>query len=61
MSLCFTSFCKVRRITSQNFTGRLKHFAEKTLPLPLLIHGGMEREECSDLQKDSVLVRTAVS
>lgn len=51
----------MRRITSQNFTGRLRHFAEKSLSLPLLIHRGMEREERSDLQKDLALVRTAVS
>lgn len=44
----------------QNFTGRLRHFAAKLLSLPLLIPGGVEREEQSDLQKDLALVRTAV-
>lgn len=61
MSLCFTSFCKMRGITSQNFTGSLRHFAAKLLSLPLLIPGRVEWEEQSDLQKDLALVRTAVS
>lgn len=56
------SFCKERR-ASQNFTGRLRHFTEKSVSLhspypPFFLYmGKWGWEERSALLKDSALVR----